>query len=157
MAEAQTPEGEEPQPVRVTDKRRLDPDSGEVRGAGAQVPAPGQGAGAQAPAPGQDVSDPIDQELADLITEPEPALDPAAQALAERTEDLRRLKAEYDNYRRRIERDREGWGQLAVAKVLGDLLPALDDVDRARAHDGLDGAFRAVADQLVAETQEGLS
>ncbi len=131
---------EEQPPVRVTDKRRLDPESGELReGVGVPAPAPSS-TGSPAGAEGEDPAGGLDGEVA--------AADPVTAELIERTEDLRRLKAEYDNYRRRVERDRAGWGELAVAKVVGDLLPALDDIDRARAHEALDGSFRAVADQV---------
>jgi molecular chaperone GrpE len=68
--------------------------------------------------------------------------------LAERTLDLQRLKAEFDNYRRRVERDRALVGEQATAKVLGALLGVLDDIGRARSHGDLTGPFRAIADQL---------
>ena len=58
--------------------------------------------------------------------------------LAERTADLQRLKAEYDNYRRRVERDRQAVAEQATAKVLAGLLAVLDDIDRAREHGDLD-------------------
>ena len=68
--------------------------------------------------------------------------------LATLTNDLQRLQAEYANYRKRVERDRELVKDLAVASVLSKLLGTLDDLDRARAHDELSGGFKAVADQL---------
>lgn len=68
--------------------------------------------------------------------------------LATLTNDLQRLQAEYANYRKRVERDRELVKDLAVASVLSELLGTLDDLDRARAHDELSGGFKAVADQL---------
>jgi molecular chaperone GrpE len=70
--------------------------------------------------------------------------------LSERTADLQRLKAEYDNYRRRVERDRQAGADQAAARVLGALLGTLDDLDRARQHDDLHGSFRAVAEGLEA-------
>ena len=69
-------------------------------------------------------------------------------AVAERTADLQRLQAEYANYRKRVERDRVAMGEIAVGGVLAALLPVLDDIDRARTHDDLSGAFKAVSDQL---------
>jgi len=69
-------------------------------------------------------------------------------ALAERTLDLQRLQAEYVNYKRRVERDRELVKQNATYSVLGGLLPVLDDIDRAREHGELEGGFKAVADSL---------
>ena len=46
------------------------------------------------------------------------------------------------------EPDRVVVGELAAGRVIADLLPVLDDIDRARAHGDLTGAFKAVADQL---------
>ena len=69
--------------------------------------------------------------------------------LAVLTADLQRLQAEYINYRKRVERDRALAHELAVSAVLTELLPILDDVNRAREHDELQGGFKAVADQLV--------
>jgi molecular chaperone GrpE len=68
--------------------------------------------------------------------------------LAERTADLQRLQAEYVNYKRRVDRDRELVGETATARVLADLLPVLDDIDRARDHGELEGGFKAVAESL---------
>lgn len=70
--------------------------------------------------------------------------------LAERTADLKRVTAEYANYRRRVDRDRQVVAEQATGAVLTALLPVLDDLDRARAHGDLTGPFGAVAEQLTA-------
>ncbi|MEV0494761.1 nucleotide exchange factor GrpE [Streptomyces atratus] len=75
-------------------------------------------------------------------------LDQARSALAERTGDLQRLQAEYQNYRRRVERDRVTVKEIAVAGLLSELLPVLDDVGRARDHGELVGGFKSVAESL---------
>ncbi|GHA97390.1 nucleotide exchange factor GrpE [Streptomyces termitum] len=75
-------------------------------------------------------------------------LDQARSALSERTGDLQRLQAEYQNYRRRVERDRVTVKEIAVANLLSDLLPVLDDVGRARDHGELLGGFKSVAESL---------
>jgi molecular chaperone GrpE len=72
----------------------------------------------------------------------------AQTALAERTLDLQRLQAEFLNYKRRVDRDRELVKQNAVFAVLSGLLPVLDDIDRAREHGEVEGGFKAVADSL---------
>ncbi|WP_246060706.1 nucleotide exchange factor GrpE [Nocardioides dongxiaopingii] len=74
-------------------------------------------------------------------------------ALEERTLDLQRLQAEYLNYKRRVERDREKVVQNATYAALAPITEVLDNIDRAResaqSHgQGLDGGFKAVADQL---------
>ncbi len=78
--------------------------------------------------------------------------------LDERTADLQRVTAEYANYRKRVERDRTVAAEQAVGKVLSELLPVLDDIDRARDHGDLNGPFASVAEQLsTAVTKLGLT
>ena len=114
-------EGERTEGFTFTDKRRIDPDTGRVR----------DHIGAPAP-------------------EPEPEDESAAldARVAELTADLQRLQAEYVNYRKRVERDRQLVREQAVANALAELLPVLDDVERARAHGDLEGAFKSVGEGL---------
>ena len=109
--------------IKVTDKRRIDPETGEIR------------AGAPAPAAASD--------------EPTEVSDLAAELTAELTADLQRITAEYANYRKRVDRDRDLIKDLAIATVLEQLLPLLDDIDRAKEHQELTGGFAAVADNLT--------
>ena len=67
-------------------------------------------------------------------------------------EDLRRLSAEYANYRKRVDRDREAMNDQAAAAVVGELLPILDDLGRAKEHDEYSGALKSVGDQLETTT-----
>jgi molecular chaperone GrpE len=69
-------------------------------------------------------------------------------ALAERTSDLQRLQAEFVNYKRRVERDRDLIRENATYTALAPITEVLDTIDRAREHAELDGGFKAVADQL---------
>ncbi|MFG3253825.1 nucleotide exchange factor GrpE [Streptomyces sp. NPDC048172] len=75
-------------------------------------------------------------------------LDQVRTALNERTQDLQRLQAEFQNYRRRVERDRVAVKEIAVANLLTELLPVLDDIGRARDHGELVGGFKSVAESL---------
>ena len=68
--------------------------------------------------------------------------------LAERTADLQRLQAEFLNYKRRVERDRDLVRENAVFAVLSPMLEVLDSIDRAREAGELEGGFKGVADQL---------
>ena len=68
--------------------------------------------------------------------------------LAERTLDLQRLQAEYVNYKRRVDRDRDMVRETAQATVLTAMVPVLDDIERARTHGELTGGFKAVAESL---------
>ena len=81
-----------------------------------------------------------------------------ANQLAERTADLQRLQAEYLNYKRRVERDRELVRQNATYQALGPIIEVLDNIDRAREHGPLDEGFRGVAEQLErVVAQQGLT
>ena len=70
------------------------------------------------------------------------------------TEDLQRLQAEYSNYKKRVDRDRLLVGEIATAGALLELLPILDDLDRAGEHGELTGGFKAVADQILNATKK---
>ncbi|MFN3865982.1 MAG: nucleotide exchange factor GrpE [Demequina sp.] len=77
------------------------------------------------------------------------AIDRAQQMAAEHLADLQRLQAEYVNYRKRVDRDREAAGDVAVSKMVEALIPALDDIAGAREHGDLeDGPFKAIAAKL---------
>jgi len=120
------------------DKRRIDPETGEVR---EQPAAPGPDAAPQA-------GDAFEQIVEGL--EVDAGLSEVDVKVGELTADLQRVHAEYANYRRRVERDREVVRDDAVGRTLAELLPVLDDIGRAREHGDLDGAFKAVAESLEA-------
>ena len=86
--------------------------------------------------------------------------DPAAAVQAqldERTGDLQRLQAEFLNYKRRVDRDRELLTQNATFKALTPIIEVLDTADRAREAGEVEGGFKAVVDQLErAVAQAGL-
>jgi molecular chaperone GrpE len=92
-------------------------------------------------APGEDA---VSQELTAVRAQ----MDQVRTALNERTADLQRLQAEYQNYRRRVDRDRVAVKEIAVAGLLTGLLPVLDDIGRAREHGELVGGFKSVAESL---------
>jgi molecular chaperone GrpE len=135
-----TDEQAEQQGPIVRDKRRLDPVTGQLRhpaGAGSQGPPLGQ------PAPETSGGPAAEGELSVVQRE-----------LAERTADLQRLQADYANYRRRVERDREATREQAVANVLVNLLPVLDDIGRAREHGEFEGGFKSVGEALEATVEK---
>ncbi|MBF4554283.1 nucleotide exchange factor GrpE [Corynebacterium suicordis] len=70
------------------------------------------------------------------------------QQLDETTDDLKRLSAEYANYRRRVERDRAGVIAGAKAEVAEKLLPLMDDMQLAESHGDLTGPLKAANDKL---------
>jgi molecular chaperone GrpE len=143
---------QEPEQPVIKDRRRLDPVTGQVR----RPQAPGAGLpGSAGGANGQDTrdmpKDPFDAALEAELAGAETLtleLEQARKDATERLEDLRRLQAEYVNYRRRVERDREAVRDTAVANALAELLPILDDIGRARDHGDLTGPFKAVGEGL---------
>jgi molecular chaperone GrpE len=83
------------------------------------------------------------------VVETEGDVAPSAEVqLAERTADLQRLQAEYANYRKRVDRDRQLIAENATYRVLAPIIEVLDTIDRAREHEEVEGGFKAVADQL---------
>jgi molecular chaperone GrpE len=103
--------------------------------------------GAEGPSEEEAASETAEQE--DLAEEQEEdPLARAERALTERTLDLQRLQAEYLNYKRRVDRDRELVRENATFAALAPIVEVLDTIDRARDHGDLDPGFRAVADQL---------
>ncbi|MFC7725770.1 nucleotide exchange factor GrpE [Nocardioides sp. GCM10028917] len=68
--------------------------------------------------------------------------------VADLTNDLQRLQAEYANYRKRVDRDRQLVAESAAYKALTPVIEVLDTIDRAKEHGELEGGFKAVADQL---------
>ncbi|MEU9073646.1 nucleotide exchange factor GrpE [Kitasatospora sp. NPDC004745] len=72
----------------------------------------------------------------------------AKREAGERTADLQRLQAEYQNYRKRVERDRLTVREIAVSNILESLIPVLDDIGRAREHGEVTGGFKSVAESL---------
>jgi molecular chaperone GrpE len=122
----------EPNPheqVTVTDKRRIDPETGQVRHV-ASGAAPSGAAPAAAAIPA--------------------SAGAAADKVVELTADLQRVQADYANYRKRALRDQEAVAERAKAGVVSQLLGVLDDLDRARSHGDLEsGPLKLVADKLL--------
>jgi molecular chaperone GrpE len=79
------------------------------------------------------------------------AADPSSEHLA----DLKRVTAEYANYRKRTEANREVERERVTGEVVKGLLPVLDDLYRAEKHGDLEGdtAFGTIAAKLRATTE----
>ena len=123
----------EPNPheqVTVTDKRRIDPETGQVRHVASGAAPTGAAPEASEAQAGQGAGD--------------------ADKVAELTADLQRVQADYANYRKRALRDQEAIAERAKATVVSQLLGVLDDLDRARSHGDLEsGPLKLVADKLL--------
>ena len=135
----------EPQKPVIHDNRKVDPKTGQARHPGQDHAAAAADSG-DALSQAEDILNSVEVPAAESVAQGAPA----AEA-EELRNDLRRLQAEYVNYRKRVERDRAVAGEMAVIGVLNALLPVLDDVDAARQHGDLaDGPFAAIAAKLEA-------
>lgn len=161
----------DPEPDRqsgpvIRDKRRLDPETGQVREQvpPAEAPAadPAGAAPDQADVPAGEASDGGDNAFGGDVGAALPGGDTAAEQdadgehpdsrlAADRLEDLRRLQAEYVNYKRRVDRDRARDRDAGAAAVVEALLPVMDDLHMAKEHGELtEGPLLAIADKLEA-------
>ncbi len=155
-------EGEPTGPV-IRDKRKVDPQTGAVRDVKATEPAGEQtDAASEVPSGDSDAGDQGEDWVADdaadmtgaviedAVSVDEP-LSADAQSAADRLEDLRRLQAEFVNYRRRVDRDRAKDRDVAVGSALEAMLPVLDDIHSAREHGDLEeGPAVAIIEKLQA-------
>lgn len=120
----------------IRDRRRIDPETYQVREPQAAAPGPGAPSGPsdlEETAAGTAAA----EEIAGLKTQ-----------LGERTADLQRLQAEYVNYKRRVDRDRDVARKGGIEAVLKDLMSVLDHIGSAREHGEVTGGFKAVADEI---------
>jgi molecular chaperone GrpE len=105
-----------------------------------------------------------DERLEQQDVEVEPVVDELADVTRERDEyldALQRLKAEFDNYRKRVARDQGSLVARASERLVKQLLPVMDDLERtleaAASHegdkleDGVRLVHRALADALAKE------
>ena len=129
---------EEQEPV-IRDKRRIDPETGDVREPAAEA-SDGASAEAADEAVEHDLSD-ADQALLDQA---------ATDLVAEMRTDMLRAQAELVNFRQRVERDRQLNRDAVISEVIRSLLPALDDLARAEAHgDLVEGAPLTIVAQKL--------
>jgi molecular chaperone GrpE len=120
-------EEEEQEQTLFTDKRRVDPETGDVRPEAAEA------------ASGDDIT----EEDIELLAEAERDL------VAEYRDRAARAEAELQNFRMRVERDRQANREAVIAEVIRALLPVMDDLDRADAHGDLAGGpLELVAQKL---------
>ncbi|HWJ09998.1 MAG TPA: nucleotide exchange factor GrpE [Nocardioides sp.] len=128
------PEGEQPESAAPSPEGEP---AGVVPEEGAEVPADGPATTGETTGEAIGEATPEADEL--TVTRME---------LEERTLDLQRLQAEFLNYKRRVDRDRELIRENATYAALTPIVEVLDTIDRAREHEPLDGGFKATAEQL---------
>jgi molecular chaperone GrpE len=131
MSEEATAGQDEEQPL-FTDKRRVDPETGEVRSGGAEAPP----------------EDGLSPEDLEILSDAERDL------VAEYRDRAARAEAELQNFRTRVERDRQANREAVIAEVLRSLLPVMDDLDRAETHGDLAGTPLELVAQKLRTTFE---
>ena len=131
----------------IRDKRRIDPETGQVRNPEASEAAAGESAESGEGIEEHELT--VDDILNAAQAEVE---DPSAEHLA----DLKRVTAEYANYRKRTEANRELERERAIGATVSVLLPVLDDLDRAQKHGDLEGdtPFATIAAKLRAAVEK---
>lgn len=123
--------GDESEEPVIRDKRRIDPETGDVR-----EPAS---------------SDADSPDVAEVLSEEDQALlaDAERDLVADMRNDMLRAQAELVNFRQRVERDRQANREAVITEVIRSLLPAIDDLDRAEQHGDLEGSpLELVANKL---------
>jgi molecular chaperone GrpE len=148
-----SPEPEHEEPV-IRDKRRIDPETGKVRQPEGEQHADDAGEHDLAHEELVDVGPAETQEEGPILSDDD--LDilsgqtTAEQLAAERLADLQRVTAEYANYRKRTEANREIERERAVGDAVKGLIPVLDDLERAEKHGDLGegSAFFTIAAKL---------
>lgn len=158
------------EPVSFRDNRKVDPETGKVRGQADDAKGEAASEEAAAPAAESQANDGAGAGEGDALAQAEAILNEAGDgesgaateatdAIAELRNDYLRLQAEYVNYRRRVERDRDVARDMAVIGVINSLMPVLDDIEAARQHGDLtDGPFAAISTKLETALQTyGLS
>ncbi|WP_258934685.1 nucleotide exchange factor GrpE [Nesterenkonia pannonica] len=108
----------------------------------------------------------LDEVAGGVETEPAERIEAAEEMLeesgysreAELEEDLRRVTAEYQNYRRRVDRDRSSEKERVKGQFISELMPVLDDISGARQAGELqEGPFAHIAERLeTVLAQQGL-
>ncbi len=90
--------------------------------------------------------------------------DPAKRAekleadLAEKDAQMLRLRADFDNFRRRSAKEREELAAVVTQGILTDMLPLLDNFERALSAEGSDlDSFRAGVSMIYKQMQEVLA
>lgn len=143
---SQGPESEqERQAPTIRDRRRIDPETYQVREPQGQPAAPAAPGGPAGTDPSATTGGSTGEPVAD---ERDARIDDLTRQVAERTDDLQRLQAEYVNYKRRVDRDRAAARTTTIGGLLGELLPVLDNIAAAREHDELVGGFKAVGEAV---------
>ena len=125
-----SPQVGEPAPKKS--KKKMDAEAGGAGSDGSEPTKAPSGENEQEMQEGQEV-----QEVEDIIEQETEHLDELAQALAD-AEEMRdrylRLKAEWDNYRKRTEAERADERSRATQHLVEKILPVLDDMERAIEH-----------------------
>lgn len=137
----------------IRDKRRIDPETGEVRQPEVDESTDAAVDAAASGSPDAAGEDEDRLTVDDILNAAEAEVaEPSDEHLA----DLKRVTAEYANYRKRTEANREVERERAIGAAVAVLLPVLDDLDRAEKHGDLEGdaPFATIAAKLRASVEK---
>jgi molecular chaperone GrpE len=111
----------------------------------------------------RNVHDPLDETATAAVESPAVEAAAAGPALERERDELKdlllRKTAEFDNYRKRTDRERQSLSDAISAGVLEDLLPIVDDLERAlNADPGSDGgeAYRRGVELVLKQLEDTL-
>ena len=85
------------------------------------------------------------------------ALEQAKAAQAQEHDQFLRLAAEYDNFRKRTQREKDGIYQDAVADTVKKFLPVYDNLERALHHETADEAYKKGVEMTMTQLKEVLT
>ena len=96
-------------------------------------------------------------EAADAGEDLQKKVETLAAALQEKDNRLKRLQADFENFRRRTSKEREEIGNVVTQELLKNLLPIVDNFDRAMATEQQDGeAFKKGVEMIYTQLGETL-
>ena len=94
------------------------------------------------------------EEIKEEVNSEPSALEKAQQAQAQEHEQYLRLAAEYDNFRKRSQREKDAIYHDAVADTAKKLLPVYDNLERALKTETSDEAFRKGVEMTMTELKK---
>lgn len=107
--------------------------------------------------PAEEPKETVEEQKAGTAPETEPEQDTADQLLAAAEEKYLRLAAEYDNYRKRTAKEKEGAWTEAKAQTVAAFLPVYDNLERALKQETADEAYAKGVDLTMKGLQDVLT
>jgi molecular chaperone GrpE len=94
-------------------------------------------------------ADKLQKEIEELAAE----IEALKAEITEKDDKYLRMAAEYDNFRRRSREEKEGIWEAAMAETVAELLPIIDNIERATVFEGGDKVREGL--EMIAKTTGG--